>query len=81
MINFTQAGCLAFQGAQVEQFGAPTWFERTTSTLSSTLELKGKIRSTPWPKLTLRTVKLPAGRCAWRSLCLQRPEYALCRLL
>src|SRR5262249_30015742 len=26
-----------------------------------TLELNGKMRSTPWPKLTLRTVKLPPG--------------------
>src|SRR6185437_932506 len=38
-----------------------TWLERTTSTLSTTLELNGKMRSTPCPKLTLRTVKLPCG--------------------
>jgi hypothetical protein len=47
--NFAQASGLATQRAQVIQLGA---------ILSMTLELMGKMRSTPWPKLILRTVKL-----------------------
>ena len=55
------------------------WAERITSTLSMVGEWSGKMRSTPWPNDTLRTVK--DARTPPRCMPITMPSYTWMRSL
>ena len=57
-IHFAQTGSLAAQRTQVEQLGATYMRRAHDFDLVDNFEFSGKMRSTPWPKLILRTIKL-----------------------